>query len=454
MGWDNQEPRTKPALSKHEALRVPGVLKAESWTFQSARRQRPDDTEIANMLMIALPAATNMLQPTVLAGRWLMPADENALVINTDLLKNEPELKVGDAIVLKLNDRETTWHIVGVVKGVLAGPFAYVNYPYMANVIRQVGRASRVQVVTAQHDAAFQAQIAKALEARFEQSGLRLSATASTETNRERVKAQFDIIVVFLMVMAILLAIVGGIGLMGTMSINVLEQTREIAVMRAIGAGDGAVIRIVLAQGLLIGVLSWGIGAILGVPLSIGLSNVVGSAFLRSPLTYRFSAGGGALWLVIVILLAALASILPARNARECARCAGIRVIGGCDEKASDRGRGAVVSQRRRLCHVSARRRCDDTDRHAPPHHGRRSAGGRGQGRTNAKRGPEPADRRGGNRDAGGRGRSCRGWASVAAARPRAGAGRGGPGHRVAGPGSGVLRTAARQRPARRAGGG
>jgi putative ABC transport system permease protein len=144
---------------------------------------------------------------------------------------------------------------------------------------------------------------------------MRVSASASTETNRARVKAQFEIIVAFLMVMAILLAVVGGIGLMGTMSINVLEQTREIAVMRAIGAADGAVIRIVIAQGLLIGALSWAIGAIVAVPLSIGLSTVVGNAFIRSPLTYTFSAGGGVLWLAIVILLAALASILPARNA-------------------------------------------------------------------------------------------------------------------------------------------
>jgi putative ABC transport system permease protein len=119
----------------------------------------------------------------------------------------------------------------------------------------------------------------------------------------------------FLMVMAILLAVVGGIGLMGTMSINVLEQTREIAVMRAIGAGDGAVIRIVVVEGLLIGMLSWAIGAIVAIPLSIGLSNVVGNAFLRTPLTYTFSASGSALWLAIVIVLAALASILPARNA-------------------------------------------------------------------------------------------------------------------------------------------
>jgi putative ABC transport system permease protein len=102
---------------------------------------------------------------------------------------------------------------------------------------------------------------------------------------------------------------------MGTMSINVLEQTREIAVMRAIGAGDGAVIRIVLAQGLLIGALSWVLGAILAAPLSLGLSNIVGIAFLRAPLTYTFSASGCLLWLLIVILLSALASVLPARNA-------------------------------------------------------------------------------------------------------------------------------------------
>jgi putative ABC transport system permease protein len=305
----------RSAYIEHEALRVPGAVKAESWAFSAARRQRADGSESANIMMIALPAATDMLQPTLLQGRWLLPADENALVINTDLLRDEPDINVNDAIVFKMGDRETTWRVVGLVKGVLAGPYAYANYPYLTNVIGEVGRAGRVQVITAQHDAAFQSSVTKALEAHFEQIGLRVNSTETTATNRARVELQFDIIVVFLMVMAILLAVVGGIGLMGTMSINVLERTREIGVMRAIGAADGTVMRIVVVEGILIGVTSWIVGVILAIPLSMALSNVVGTAFLRAPLSYTFSLSGAALWLIIVVVLAALASILPAWNA-------------------------------------------------------------------------------------------------------------------------------------------
>jgi putative ABC transport system permease protein len=117
------------------------------------------------------------------------------------------------------------------------------------------------------------------------------------------------------MVMAVLLAVVGGIGLMGTMSINVIERTREIGVMRAIGAADGAIMRIVVVEGVLVGVMSWLIGALIAIPLSLGLSTVVGNTFLRSPLSYTFSVSGAALWLIIVVIIAALASMLPAWNA-------------------------------------------------------------------------------------------------------------------------------------------
>ena len=49
--------------------------------------------------------------------------------------------------------------------------------------------------------------------------------------------------------MAILLALVGGLGLMGTMSINVLERTREIGVLRAIGAPNRGVAQVFIRGG-------------------------------------------------------------------------------------------------------------------------------------------------------------------------------------------------------------
>jgi len=102
---------------------------------------------------------------------------------------------------------------------------------------------------------------------------------------------------------------------MGTMSINILERTREIGVLRAVGAGNGAIMRIVIVEGVLVGLISWMLGALLALPLSRGLGSVVGFTILRAPLNYTFSFGGLALWLGVVVLLAALASTLPARRA-------------------------------------------------------------------------------------------------------------------------------------------
>ena len=122
-------------------------------------------------------------------------------------------------------------------------------------------------------------------------------------------------LVIFLLIMALLLALVGAIGLMGTMSINVLERRREIGVMRALGASDAAVLRIVIIEGIIIGLLSWGIGTLLAIPLSMALSEAVGRSIMRSPLSFVFSIGGTAIWFAVIVLLASLASILPARSA-------------------------------------------------------------------------------------------------------------------------------------------
>jgi putative ABC transport system permease protein len=243
---------------------------------------------------------------------------ENALVINHDLLRDDPDVEVGDEIVLKIDGRETTWQVVGLVKGILTSvppiPFVYANYPYYARLVRHVGRAGSVQVVTEQHDADFQSEVAKALEEHFKRAGLRVSSKFTTAERRTALETAFNPIIILLFVMAVLLAVVGGLGLMGTMSLNVLERTREIGVMRAIGASDGAVRQVFMVEGILIGLLSWLLGAGLALPLSKLLSDAVGLAFTKASLSYTFSVNGVLLWLVVVIL-AALASFLPARSA-------------------------------------------------------------------------------------------------------------------------------------------
>jgi putative ABC transport system permease protein len=218
-------------------------------------------------------------------------------------------------MVLKFGLRETRWRIVGLVRGIFAGPTVYASYPYLAEVLRDVGRAERVMVVTERHDAATVSEAGEALEDQFRDLGMRISSVQTLPDLRRAIVSQMNVLVVFLLIMAVLLAVVGGLGLAGTMSINVLERTREIGVLRAVGAGDRAVIVIVLLEGILIGALSWILGTLLGYPFGAALSTAVGQTMFLAPLTFKFSTGGAVLWLGLVLLLAAGASILPAWNA-------------------------------------------------------------------------------------------------------------------------------------------
>ena len=299
------------------ALNVPGVNKIESWGFTGARRQRPDGSESDSYLMIAPPAQTSLLRPTLLEGRWLLPEDESAVVINTEVRDDETDLAIGGQVSLKIGERKSTWTIVGLVQGVLAGPTIYANYPYFALVADTVGQAGGVQVVTNRHDTATQAEVGRSLESAFKTAGLRVSMTQTTGQQRERTTSQFQILIVFLMMMALLLAGVGGLGLAGMMGINVLERRREIGVMRAIGASDNSVALIFIAEGMTVGMISWLLGTLLAIPISRALTDSVGLAILKTPLSYDYSYAGAGLWLLLAVVIAAVSSLAPARGATQ-----------------------------------------------------------------------------------------------------------------------------------------
>jgi putative ABC transport system permease protein len=138
------------------------------------------------------------------------------------------------------------------------------------------------------------------------QAGKALSASTSEV---------LGILTAILLVMALLTALVGSIGLTGTMSMNVLERTREIGVMRAIGAHNRIVSKLVIVEGLIIGLISYALGAAVSFPITLVLSNVISLAIFNSPARFAFAGEGFVIWLLVVMLLAVLSSLLPAKNA-------------------------------------------------------------------------------------------------------------------------------------------
>ena len=119
-----------------------------------------------------------------------------------------------------------------------------------------------------------------------------------------------------LLALAIIVAIVGGIGLMGALSISVVERTKEIGVLRAVGARSRTIMGMFVMEGILQGVFSW----IMSVPISFVLGQVRGPGDgashvqRESGLCVQLRGRARSGWWSFSII-STLASILPARNA-------------------------------------------------------------------------------------------------------------------------------------------
>lgn len=111
---------------------------------------------------------------------------------------------------------------------------------------------------------------------------------------------------------SLLMAVVGGIGLLTIMSINVFERQRQIGVMRSVGATSWVIMSQFLLEGLLIGVLAWA----LGVPLSYVLSEfLVGIVPFNEIITYEYTPFAPLLGLVGMLVITLAATLYPALRA-------------------------------------------------------------------------------------------------------------------------------------------
>ena len=306
---------------QRQALSVSGVTQAEAWGSDSAVRVFADGRESRSFDIVAPPAQTRLLSPVLLQGRWIRPDDTNAIVLNSDVLADNADLHVGSTLQLKINGHKSDWQVVGIVRSVLSGRIAYTSLDAYGRAARQANRASSVVVITSQSDAAFETRVAKDLEDNFKLAGMPTRSATTTTSTRAMQEYQFGLLITFLVIMAVLLAIVGGLGLMGTMSINVLERIREIGVMRAVGASDGALMGIIVAEGVFIGVLSWLLGMLFAWPIAHYLDAAIGTLMLHEQVSDVFSPFGAGLWLGIVVIISAVASFIPAWRAARLSVC-------------------------------------------------------------------------------------------------------------------------------------
>jgi putative ABC transport system permease protein len=276
----------------------------------------PDGLVAENVNMLAPPAESKLVNPLMAEGRWIRKDDVRKLAISEAALKFYPDLKPGDHIPLKIKGRDESWEVVGIFKFVgNEGILAYAPYEYISQIADLANRSFSFRVVTNQHDRAYQDVMAERLDHFFRDQGFKVRKAESGLASLDTASESLDTLVVFLLIMAILTAIVGAMGLTGTMGMNVLERTREIGIMRAIGADDIAVMRTIIAEGFVIGTISFILAIGVSIPFTYGLSYIVSLAVFETPIDVVFTYLGYAIWFGLVLILSVVGSILPARNA-------------------------------------------------------------------------------------------------------------------------------------------
>lgn len=301
---------------QQRVMDIDGVEHAEGWQFVSGEVLDDQGKVLENINIFGPPSDSQLIDPTLVAGRWIQEGDIRKLAISEGALKYFPGLQPGDTINLKIDGREEIWQVVGVFKFVdREGMLAYAPYEYISKVNGLVNRAFSFRLVTDQHNRPYQDAKAEELDKYFRDQGFKVRIAEAGQASLDTAVESLDILVVFLLIMAVLTAVVGVMGLTGTMGMNVLERTREIGIMRAIGADDRAVMRTVIAEGVFIGMISFGLAIVVSIPLTYLLSTIVSVAIFQTPIDVVFTLTGYTIWLGVVLALSALASVLPARNA-------------------------------------------------------------------------------------------------------------------------------------------
>jgi putative ABC transport system permease protein len=266
-------------------------------------------------VMMSTVSAT-AAHPELLEGRWLRPAETGAVVLNQLARDNTvPGTRAGDTVTLVVEGRTTTWRVVGIVEEREGLGGVYATADGLATATGKAARVNELRVHTDGDNETARDALAAAVRDTLTRAGIDVRAAASVSRGEAVSDAHLAPVILILLAIAVPLGVIGAIGLAATTSANVLDRAREFAVLHAIGARPRTVRRIVLAEGLVLALVSGvvAIGPALGLTAVLGTG--LGTLFFTAPLPYRISVPAIGIWLALTVLATVLATRAAAGRA-------------------------------------------------------------------------------------------------------------------------------------------
>jgi putative ABC transport system permease protein len=293
---------------------LPFVSSYEPWGFVRATRIVPGHSESELFDLKITPLKTKLFIPEIIKGKWLSGnADE--VVINHMFLSKYPEFNIGSEITLKANGMIKKVRVVGCIRELFSAPTVYVNRSILSEWPEMKGKLNSTLIAFNSEKFPDMETNSSKLEQWFQSKKYPVSLVFRKDQYKDRVIDHLVVITTMLIMVTFLLIIVGGLGLITTMGINIVERIRELSILRAIGVTDKRLYQITITEGFVIGLMSWVLSVILSVPVSYYLGNKFFNIFFETTLNFNMSANGIVLWLAIILVFSAVAVLVPARNA-------------------------------------------------------------------------------------------------------------------------------------------
>ena len=235
--------------------------------------------------------------------------DGRTIIVNPVVSSNY-SLNVGDEVEVVTPKGTQPYRIVGVGGDYLNAKIA-TAYISQANIAADFNR---------NEDVLLQVNLAAGADPAAAEAGLKAAARnypqfrlISGQEYIEQNLALFDSVFKALYALVLFLAIPSLIAMVNTLAIGIIERTREIGMLRAVGSTRRQVGTIVLAEALILSALGTIFGVLAG--LYLGYAGVVAMEAFGYPLQYIFPTLGVVLALVAGVLFGVVAAIIPARQA-------------------------------------------------------------------------------------------------------------------------------------------
>jgi putative ABC transport system permease protein len=304
---------------------IPNAARVEAWNAVSTGVQYPGELNVTNTYpdqghgsrsLTALPLDSALFNPPpVLEGRWLQPDDTDTIVLPQTMRKTLANVGIGDAVQLPIDDRLTNWRIAGIVKELGGATCPCVSSASFQRATGRQDQANLFRIVTDGHGQDTRITVGQAATQVLAAASIKGQYRTIDSMIRASTEGHSGLLVVLLLLFASVIGAVGLVGLGSMMSTNVIERTREFGVMSAIGAPASTVRNLVVFEGIFIAVISCLVAAIPAVILTYAMGAGLGNLFMGAPVPFRVSGSAILIWVMIVVLGAALATLAPAARA-------------------------------------------------------------------------------------------------------------------------------------------